>query len=270
MAGLSTLTSSMVTNFIAAPSNNLTGSVYNPVGTSVNISKRFSYGTSIANGMSGGADEVFSFQQGISAGASATLDLNAMTNLVQQTSVAIVRIVGYQFRLLSAADDATISPAPTAASTVTVTNIGPPTPAALDFVSAGSGLTVTLTVSSGAVTAVAIGAAGSGYPPSTAFLASPVQAGGSGCVFAVVTNASGVPTSVVFIAGAGGAGYTGATVPSVGVGQYTLETGGVHCYFDPVGAGFCAISSTQRKVMFYNNDASHAVTLEIDVIGATS
>lgn len=79
----------------------------------------------------------------------------------------------------------------------------------------GSGGTVALTQVAGAVTAVAIGTAGTGYPISTTFMAAPVQSGGAGCRFAVTTNGSGVPTAVTFIAGAGGTGYTSATVPWV-------------------------------------------------------
>jgi hypothetical protein len=77
----------------------------------------------------------------------------------------------------------------------------------------GSGGTVALTTGATIVTAVAIGAAGTGYPASTTFLASPTQSGGSGCLFAVTTNGSGVPTAVTFIAGVGGTGYSNATVP---------------------------------------------------------
>lgn len=87
---------------------------------------------------------------------------------------------------------------------------GPPTPR---VGSSGSGGTVTLTVGSTIVTATAVGAGGTGYPASSLFLASPVQAGGSGCVFVCVTNSSGVITAMLFLTGHGGTGYTAATVP---------------------------------------------------------
>lgn len=269
MAGISSVTASVSTEYKWTAQLSLTGSSYNPITNVGDIKKTYNLGTSLGNTVSGGADEVFSFQQSIVAGGSATVDLTAMTNLIQQTAVSIARIKAYQIRLLSATDDTTISPAPTSTSTITVTNNGPAVPSPLDFVSGGSGLTVALT-GSGAVTAVAIGAAGSGYPKSTTFLASPQQAGGSGCVFAVTTDASGVPTSVTFITGAGGAGYTAATVPAVGVGMYTVATGGAHMYFDPIGAGFCAVSATAKNFKIVNNDTTHAVTFELDVIAATS
>jgi hypothetical protein len=269
MPGIGSLTASMSTEFKWTAQNSLTGSSYNPITNVGDIKKTYNLGTSLGNTVSGGADEVFSFQQSIVAGGSATIDLSAMTNLLQQTAVSIARIKGYQIRLLSATDDTTISPAPTATSTITVTNNGPAVPSPLDFVSGGSGLTVALTAS-GAVTAVAIGAAGTGYPPSTTFLASPQQVGGSGCVFAVTTNSSGVPTSVTFITGAGGAGYTAATVPAVEIGKYLVATGGAHMHFDPIGAGFCAVSTTAKNFKVINNDAAHAVTFELDVVAATS
>jgi hypothetical protein len=268
-AGIGSLTASLSTEIKWTAQNTLTGAVYNPITNAGDIRKTYNFGTAAANGVTGGGDEIFSFQQSIAAGASATLDLTAMTNILQQSTVSIARIKGYQIRLLSATDDATITPAPTATSTLTVTNIGPAVPTPLDFQNGGSGLTVALT-GTGAVTAVAIGSAGTGYPPSSAFLATPQQAGGSGCVFAVVTNASGVPTSVVFIAGAGGAGYTAATVPAIVAGQYKVVTGGAHMYFDPQAAGFCLVSATSKNLLLTNNDQTKAVTVELDFCAATT
>jgi hypothetical protein len=269
MPGIGTLSGSVKTTFQYQGENQQTGAVYSPLTSSTTIPKSLSLSNTVANNVANGADECFSFQQGIAAAGSATLDLTAMTNIMQQTSVSIARLKAYQMRLLSATDDATITPAPTSTSTVTVTNIGPATPAPLGFTSRGSGLTVTLTAS-GAVTAVAIGAAGSGYPPSTKFFASPQQVGGSGCVFMVTTNSSGVPTAVTFITGAGGAGYTGATVPTVEVGQFSLYTGGMKLYADPSPAGFALVSSTAKNLLIYNNDGTHAVTLELDFWGGTT
>ena len=76
----------------------------------------------------------------------------------------------------------------------------------------GSGGTVTITVGSTIVTGVSVGTAGSGYPASTTFLATPTQSGGSGCFFLVTTSSSGVP-SLTFISGQGGTGYVAATIP---------------------------------------------------------
>ncbi len=270
MAGFSSLTASIGSKFSWLAQQNLTGSNYNPTTNQGAILKNLAIGTAAANNASGGGDEAFSFQQGITSGGSATLDFLAMTDLLQRANSAIARIKGYQFRLLSATDDPTISPAPTATSTGTVTNIGVAVPSPLDFQNAGSGLTLALTVGGGAVTAVAIGAAGTGYPPSSAFLVTPIQAGGSGCVVAVITNGSGVPTSVVFITGAGGAGYSAATVPSTCVGQYTIYTGGFHVYADPSAAGFVLVDATHKAVKLINNDAGHAVTFEIDVLGGST
>jgi hypothetical protein len=80
-----------------------------------------------------------------------------MTNILSQATVNIVRIKGYQIRLLNAVDDTTIMTPP--ASSVTVTNFGPALPNQLDFGSAGSGLTLTLTTSGGIISSVVIGAA---------------------------------------------------------------------------------------------------------------
>jgi hypothetical protein len=268
-AGFTSLGGSLTGGFNWLAQNALTGASYTPTQNTSGIAKRLSVGTSVANNVSGGADEAFSFQQGLTSGSSATLNLQGMTDLLQRSATSIVRMKGYMFRLLSAADDATISPAPTSTSTVLITNIGVALPAPLDFQNGGSGLTGSLTAA-GPVTAVAIGAAGSGYPASTVFLVVPQQAGGSGCAFAAITNSSGVPTSVVFITGAGGSGYATATVPTTPAGQYLLATGGFHMYGDPVAAGFCALSGTAQAVKLVNMDASHAVTVEVNVFGGTT
>lgn len=268
--GLSSLSATISTGFNWTAQNNLTGGVYNPITNTGNISKSYKVATTSANNVSGGGDEVFSFQQAIVAGSSATVDLDAMTNLLNQTSVAIVRIKGAQIRLLSAADDSTITPAPNAASTITVTNIGPAVPSPFTFGNGGSGGTVTLTVSNGAVTGVAVGSGGSGYPVSGSFLSSPQQTGGSGCVFLSTANSGGVISSVTFISGQGGAGYSGATVPLIPVGQKNILTGGASMYFDVGAAGFCAVSSTSRNLKIINMDQTNAVTAEIDILGATS
>lgn len=266
----SSLTGKFATTFQATPQNNSANPLVNPISTQATLLKNSNVNTNLANNVAGGADEAFSFQIAISAGSSSTVDLTAMTNLLAQATTAIVRMKGgWQMRLLSGTDDSTITPTPNAASTVTVTNIGPATPGNLNFANGGSGLTVALTVGSTIVTAVAIGAAGTVYPKSSVFLASPVQAGGSGCAFGVITNSSGVPTSVVFIAGAGGTGYTAATVPTVVVGQFTLTTGNAECGIDVTAAGI-TVSSTVKNIKILNNDPSNAVTCEFSCFGGTT
>lgn len=269
MAGINTITGASISSeFRYSATNNQTGSAYTGISSGGDCRKSYAFGTAAANSASGGGDEVFSFQQTIAGGGSATIDLYALTNVLSQTAVALARIKAIQVRLLSTADDSTItSPA---ASAVCVTNNGPAVPTPLDFQAGGSGFTITLTVVAGAVTGVAIGAAGSGYLPSTTFLCSPQQAGGSGCVFLAGTNASGVVTSATFVAGNGGSGYTAATVPAIAIGQRTINGGGAAPYFDVLAAGFLAVSSTSRNFKVYNLDSLNTATIEIDVFGATS
>jgi hypothetical protein len=267
-AGLSSLTASLSTTFKWTAQNALTGGNYNPVQNTGTLTKTLSVGTSAANAAVGGADQVFSFQQGITPGSSATVDLYAMTNLLQQASVTLARIKLLQIRLLSGDDDSTLSPTPTLSSMITVTNNGVALPSALDFSGGGSGLTLALTTGAGAVTGVAIGAAGSGYLKSGTFSVAPNQAGGSGAVVTVTTNSSGVPTGVAV--SAGGTGYSDATVPSTVLGQHYLQTGGVHCHGDPSAGGFLPVSTTSRNFKIANNDATHAVTFELDVVAGST
>jgi hypothetical protein len=78
----------------------------------------------------------------------------------------------------------------------------PPTP--------GSGLTVTATVTGGALASIALDNPGSGYPASATFNVMVNQAGASGGIIAVTTNSSGVPVSVA-VTGTTGSGYSAAT-----------------------------------------------------------
>jgi hypothetical protein len=252
--------------------NTQTGGVYNPVTSPGDIRKTQAHGTGAANNASGGGDEVFSFQQTISAGSSATLDLTAMTNVMQQAGVSIARIKGVQFRLLSQLDDTTIA---ANASAVVVQNQTPAVPANL-FGNGGSGLTLALTTAAGAITGVAIGAAGSGYPRSCTFLVVPQQAGGSGGAVSVITNSSGVPTTVALVAGSGGTGYANATVPAVVAGYQILNggsasiSGGAFLYVDGTAAGFMLVSATGKNITFQNLDAVNAASIEVDIFAATT
>ncbi len=281
-AGLDSLVATIGSKFSWQAQVNLTGANYNPTSNQGSIVKNLNIGTAAANAAIGGSNEVFSYQVPIAGGNvtnTATVDLFAMTDLLQRASSAIVRIKGYQFRLLSGTDDSTLSPTPTLTSVGVVSNIGPGTaglvaPAPLDFQNNGSGLTVTLT-GAGAVTAVAVVAAGTGYPTGARFLATPLLGTtAGGCVFlAGVSSASagtGAVSTAVFVSGCGGSGYVATTVPAVAVGQYALYTGGFHVYADPSPGGFCAISATSRNVLLQTTDPANKITFEVDIIGGTT
>lgn len=269
-AGLSMLSGSMSTSFNWNAQMNLTGAAYNPSINSGTINSRQLFGTAVGtNTQSGGVDECFSFQQGVAAGASATINLLAMTDMLQRASSVIARIKGYQVRVLSATDDSTISPSPNASSIGVVTNIGPATPSPLHFGNNGSGLTLAVTITAGVIDNATIDAAGSGYPKSSAFLVSPVQTGGGGAVIGVLTDSSGVPTSVVLVFGGVGT-YTAATLPTIVVGQFPILTGGSEMYFDTSAVGFALVSATQNQIKLINTDQSNAVTFEIDIFAAST
>jgi hypothetical protein len=271
-AGMSSVVAQITAGMNWTCQNNLTGAIYNPNTQQSAMAKGYPFGTAKTNSQSSGGDEVFSFQQGITAAGSVTLNLNSMTNLLAQTGVAIQRIKGMIIRLLSGSDDSSLSPTPTATSTMTVTNNGIALPSQLDFGNGGSGATATITVNfaGGAITAVAAAFGGSGYPVSGDFLATPVQAGGSGCKFLSLTNAAGNVNTTTFIAGKGGSGYVNGTVPMVPVGQYNIATGGCHVYFDPIAAGFLTVGLTTSNILLINMDPSNAVTAEIDFLAASS
>jgi hypothetical protein len=265
--GLATLTMTRQTLFSwtagASPGQ---GGYYGQNGNSTRIQKNFSLTQGIANNLAGGCDQFTSFQQGIMAGGSFTCDMYAFTSIFG-AAVNSARNKGHLLRLLSATDDPTITPAPTVTSTVTVTNNGPAVPHPLNFASKGSGLTITITVSSGALSTTAIGAAGSGYLPSATFIVTVNQTGGSGGVVYVTTNSSGVPTAVAVAAA--GSGYSAGTLPTTELGNLSLNTGDYEDYLDTSATGVTT-STTKRNFKIVNNDAVNAVTVEIDLPLPTS
>jgi hypothetical protein len=269
-AGMSSLTGSISAGFQWNAGNNLVGAVYNQITNGGNILKRLNLTTANANNTAGGADEVFSFQQGISAGSSATINLRAMTNLLGQANTAIARFKGYMNRLLSATDDATISPAPNSTSTCLITNNGNiAVPNALDFGQSGSGLSVTIVVfANNAINTVSISTNGSGYAPlSTSLIFALNQIGGSGGTISGNINAAGNISAITLLQA--GAGYTNATLNTTLVGQYPLSTGDAHVHLDASNLGI-PVNTASQNYQIINQDAAHAITAEVSFFGGTT
>jgi hypothetical protein len=245
----------------------IVGSDYSQVTNPGSITKNVTLGTSVANAAVGGADEIASFIQSISAGAAATIDLTSFTNILQQSGQSLARLKGFAIRLLNVADDATYG---TACSGIVVGNTGATaatTPHTLDF-GCGSGCTVDVTAAAGAITAVVVNAGGTGYPPSSTFAL--LVAGGSGGVIAARTNSSGVVTAVVFITGSGGSGYTtGSAAATVPLGYSTVLAGGCKAYLDPSAAGV-VVDSTHKSVRVVNLDALVAAACQITFFGGST
>jgi hypothetical protein len=224
------------------------------------------YSTSIANNALGGADEFFNFLTTISAGASATLDLTAMTNVLQQATVSIVRVKSYQIQLLSVAQDAS----GTACSGITYGALGTAVTNSNNLgLGGGSGLTVNVTgVTTSTINAVSVVAGGTGYPKSATFNVVVIQSTATGGILAATTNSSGVVTAVAIVNG--GTGYSVATPLQTFVQSFrTLATGGSDSYFDQTATGF-AVASNAKNVVIQNNDGSVAAAVRIQITACTS
>lgn len=264
---LDTLTSTFSTGVQWSAGNDIPGGLYSQISNAGNITKRCTQGTAEANTDSEGADQFFSFQQSISAGSSATIDLQAMTNILAQATQSIARAKCFQFRLLSAADDSTITPAPNAASTCVVTNYGNiAVPAQLDWGTGGTGLTLTCIATAGPITSASICTAGTGYPRSSTFMVAPNNTGGSGAAISINTNAAGIPQNTLAVIAAG-AGYTNNVPnPTTVLGFTRLGTGDAKMFVSP-SAGGLNVTSTTKNVLIHNNDTVNAITVEVDVVG---
>lgn len=121
MPGISSLSGTISDSLNWNASNNVTAQ--NPVLQGDAVSTSYAFGTDNANTAVGGADEIVSFLQTIAAGGSATIDLKSITNILQQSGVALARLKGYKIRLLAASGKGAVdSVNGTACSSVTVGN----------------------------------------------------------------------------------------------------------------------------------------------------
>jgi hypothetical protein len=105
MAGLSLVQTSLQVSCPWTAQLNLTGQAYNPLQNVGAIRKSQTYGTAAANNALGGADEFISYLLSIAASGNSTINLSSITNILQQAGVALVRIKGWLFQLLSTTDD---------------------------------------------------------------------------------------------------------------------------------------------------------------------
>lgn len=115
----STLTGSITHSVQATLGKTQTGTDYSPLAASFSLSKKISFAGTTANNAAGGADDCISYIVSIAASGTSTIDLQALNSLLQLSAGAIVRIKGWQIRLLDATDDATNG---TACTDITVGN----------------------------------------------------------------------------------------------------------------------------------------------------
>lgn len=99
MPGISNLNGTISDALRWSASNNLAAQQAHNQGDNVQTS--YDFGTASANNAVGGADEIVSFLQTIAAGGSATINLQNITNILQQSGVSLARLKGYKIRLLS-------------------------------------------------------------------------------------------------------------------------------------------------------------------------
>lgn len=104
MAGISTLSGSFQATIQWNASNNVTGTDYQPISNPGAIRKSQSFSNGVANNLLSGADEMISYLFTIAAAGSATIDVTAIVNVLNQT-INLARIKMYCFRLLDVADD---------------------------------------------------------------------------------------------------------------------------------------------------------------------
>lgn len=125
MAGISSIASSyMQAGVVCNAVNNVsgfTGADFSPITGGLNYNKKQTYGTSALNNALGGADEFVAALVTLTNGSASTINLSSLTNIVQQTAVALARVKGWSLRLLSLTDDTVYG---TAAVSVTVGNSG--------------------------------------------------------------------------------------------------------------------------------------------------
>lgn len=121
MAGISTLSGSISDTLRWSASNSIVAQ--QPLTQGDNVQTSYTFGTANANNKSGGADELVSFLQVIAPGGSATVNLQSVTNILQQVGVALARVKGYKIRLLAVSGNGAVDTVNgTACSSITVGN----------------------------------------------------------------------------------------------------------------------------------------------------
>lgn len=93
--------------------NSLTGSEYSQNTNSTNLRKAMTGGTSVANAVAGGGDELYSAVTSLAFGASASIDLTSLTDILQTSGVSLARVKWIMIRVLSTTDDSSIGTAAT-------------------------------------------------------------------------------------------------------------------------------------------------------------
>ena len=121
MAGIGSLSGAFSDSVRWSASNSIVAQ--QPLFQSDNVQTDYNFGTANANNKSGGADELVSFLQVIGPGGSATINLQSITNILQQVGIALARVKGYKMRLLAASGNGAIDAVNgTACSSITVGN----------------------------------------------------------------------------------------------------------------------------------------------------
>ncbi len=110
---ISSLAATVAASIGWTAANTLTGSDYSQNQNATTLRKQLNLGTSAANAAVGGADELYSAITSLAFGASASIDLTALVDILQTSGVSLARVKAIMIRVLSATDDTTIGTAAT-------------------------------------------------------------------------------------------------------------------------------------------------------------
>ncbi len=91
--------------------NSLTGSDYAQTQNATAITKTLSIGTTAANAAVGGGDELYSAVTSLAGGASASIDLTSVTDILATAATSFARVKAILIRVLSTTDDSVIGTA---------------------------------------------------------------------------------------------------------------------------------------------------------------
>ncbi len=109
---IASLAAQMKAVFSWSAANNITGSDYGQISNNTTLTKTLNVGTALANAVAGGGDLLYSLVTSLAFGASASLDLTSLTDILG-TAANFTRVKGIMIRPLSATDDTTIGTAAT-------------------------------------------------------------------------------------------------------------------------------------------------------------
>lgn len=113
LGALDSLSATITASIGWQATKNITGSDYSSNQNNSTIRKTMTIGTTVANAVAGGGDELYSAVTSLAPSASLSLDLTSFADILSQSGISLARVKAILIRVLSTTDDSVIGTAAT-------------------------------------------------------------------------------------------------------------------------------------------------------------